>query len=38
MRTRVMMMMIIIKIRNSLLKRIIQFCSSSASSKTLITG
>lgn len=32
------MMMIIIKIRNLLLKRIIQFSSSSARAKTLIAG
>lgn len=32
------MMMIIIKIRNSLLKRIIQFSSSLARAKTLITA
>lgn len=31
-------MMIIIKIRNSLLKRIIQFCSSLARAKTSITA
>lgn len=32
------MMMIIIKIRNSLLKRIIKFCTYLASAKTLIRG